>query len=69
MYNKVAPKVIPITVKRSPSHFPKMNPANSAIGAPKPAAKTHRVANKINNRPKKVNLFVLIHKNNFGYSL
>ena len=53
MYNKVAPKVIPITVKRSPSHFPKMNPANSAIGAPKPAAKTHRVANKINNRPKK----------------
>ena len=51
MYNKVAPKVIPIIVKRSPNHFPKINPANSAIGAPKPAAKTHRVTNKINNRP------------------
>ena len=67
MYSKVAPKVIPIIANNSPNHLPNINPANNPSGEPNPAAKTHRVANKINNIPIKINLIVLAHKNNFDY--
>jgi hypothetical protein len=40
---------MPITVNNSPNHLPKIKPANKASGEPKPAAKTQRIENKIND--------------------
>ena len=52
-YNKVAPNVIPTTANNRQNNFPKIKPANNANGDPNPAAKTHKVENKMNIMPNK----------------
>ena len=44
---------MPITANNKPNHLPKINPDINASGEPNPAAKTHKVANKINKMPNK----------------
>ena len=42
--------VIPTKENNKPNHLPKINPANKANGVPNPAAKTHKVENRIKRR-------------------
>ena len=55
MYKIVAPIVIPIIKINVPSHLPKINPARSATGKPKPAITTQIIVdikntNEIKNK-------------------
>ena len=52
----MAPTDNPIIIKKVPIHLPKMKPAKTATGDPKPAAKTQIIVKRKNRRANK-NIF------------